>query len=573
MSGRWSRFTPLGLAAWLVVACAAPGQSGGTSGSASQTSGPKTLRLAMHTSNEPVGSLAGWGASTTVSSNDMNFVFHAGLTTTEPSERTVPWIARKVPSISDGDWKLLPDGGMEVTWKLRPDVKWHDGTPLTSKDFALGLEIRLDPTLAISQTGVEQVTGVSTPDDETLVVTYRAPYIYANVSQPGQIRAVPAHLMEEPYRRGMGEAFLNLPYWHLEFVGLGPYRLGDWVLGSQMEALAFDDYFLGRPKIDRLVIRYIGDVNVMYLGLNAGELDMVPMGAFQADLFARIKQEYEASGKGNALAVFAGTRNYKFQFRYPELPWATDVRIRRALTHMLDRQALSDNLVAGQGGLADTVVSPSNPVFPILKEMGLATYPYDPAQAQRLMAEAGWQKASDGPYRSPGGETLPLTVAARDTAAGVLEVQAIANLYSSEGIEATSTTTGKGGAGTLRNEEEATNRGIFGLPLRESHASFVVFKSNQIPTPPRWLGGNNGAYSNPEYDRLYDASLLAFDVSERNRLLASALKLLAEDAVAIDLFYHMAMQTVVYRKGIRGPGPTSTEQLAVAWNIHMWEMD
>src|SRR6266511_4406211 len=166
-------------------ACAPPGGGSAGTSSGSQSTGPQTLRMAMHTSNEPVGALASWGANTTVSSNDMNFIFHAGLTMTEPSETTVPWIARKLPTISDGDWRLLPDGGMEVTWKLRPDVKWHDGTPLTAKDFALGLAIRLDPALALLQTGVEQVSGVSTPDDQTLIVSYKAPYIYANVSQPG----------------------------------------------------------------------------------------------------------------------------------------------------------------------------------------------------------------------------------------------------------------------------------------------------------------------------------------------------------------------------------------------------
>jgi len=503
----------------------------------------------------------------------MNFIFHAGLTMTEPSETTVPWIAKKVPTISGGDWRLLTDGQMEVTWQLRPDVKWHDGTPLTSKDFALGLEIRQDPALALVQTGVEQVSGTETPDDQTLVVKYKAPYIYANVSQPGQIRAVPSHLVDEPYRRALGEGFLNLPAWHQDFVGLGPYRLSGWTLGSQIDATASDDYFLGRPKIDRLVIRYMGDVNVMYAALNAGEIDIVPMGAFQADFFSTIKREYDAGGRGTAIAVFAGTRNYKFQMRYPELPYANDVRIRRALTHMLDRKTLVDNLMAGEGGLADTTVSPNNPVFPILKQMGLPSYPYDPAQAQRLMAEAGWQKGSDGTYRSAAGETMPLNVAARDTASGVIEVQAVANLFSKEGIEATSSTTGKAGAGTLRNEEEATNRGLFGLPLREAHSSFVVFKSDQIAAPPRWLGGNNGGYSNGEFDRLYEASLLAFDPGERNRLLAAALKQLADDATAIDLFYSMAMQTVVFRKGVRGPGVTSTEQLAAAWNIPTWELE
>ncbi len=82
------RLMPFVIAASLLLACAAPGP-GGSSSAGPQTTGPKTLRMAMHTSNEPVGSLAGWGSSTAVSSNDMNFVFHAGLTTPQPSEQTV----------------------------------------------------------------------------------------------------------------------------------------------------------------------------------------------------------------------------------------------------------------------------------------------------------------------------------------------------------------------------------------------------------------------------------------------------------------------------------------------------
>jgi len=168
---------------------------------------------------------------------------------------------------------------------------------------------------------------------------------------------------------------------------------------------------------------------------------------------------------------------------------------------------------------------------------------------------------------------MALVVAARDLGPNIREIAAVESMYKQAGIDSTTFVTGKGGSGPLRGEEEHTNRGLFGLPLRETHSAFDVFRSDLIGTAPRWTGGNFGGYSNPEYDRLFNASLLAFNVGERNRLLAGALKILAEDAVAINLFYDMAQQTVVFRKGVRGPVVTSPEQNAAAWNIHSWEMD
>lgn len=557
----------------LLTACAEPAPTGSGQAGGERARAPKTLRIGM--GNEPTGTLAGWGHATGVGTNDMNFIFHAGLTLYDPASNNVPWIARKAPQIADGDWKVAPDGSMELTWKLRPDVKWHDGTPLTAKDFVLGIEIRRDPALAISQTGVEQLAGAAAPDADTLVVTYKAPYIYANISTPGQLRAVPSHIMEDAYRRGEGEALLNLPYWHTEFVGLGPYRLVQWNQGSSMEAAAFDEYFLGRPQIDRLAIRFIPDTNVNYVTLVAGEIDLIPMGAFQADAYARIKQEYEGAGQGKALAVFSGARTYRFQMKYPELPWAGDIRIRRALTHMLDREELGRNLTGGLFGATDIPVSPASPLYSVLKGMGYPTFPHDPALAQRLLAESGWQKGADGMYRSGAGQTMPLTVLVRNTgsfgANNTREGSAITDAFRRAGIDATQD--GSGGGGVLQREQEHTNRGLFALPLRESHESFVAFASAQVGRAPQWNGGNYGGWSNPEYDRLFERSTLSFDASERNRLLSSAIKVLGDEAANVYFFYDMGQQSVVFRNGIRGPVETSPEQFAITWNVHTWEID
>ena len=78
---------------------------------------------------------------------------------------------------------------------------------------------------------------------------------------------------------GDKSAFVNSPYWTTQFVGLGPYRLGQWEQGSFTEGLAFDGYFLGRPKIDRVVIRYISDPNVTVTALLSGQIDLASYGS------------------------------------------------------------------------------------------------------------------------------------------------------------------------------------------------------------------------------------------------------------------------------------------------------
>src|SRR5438067_2110236 len=103
---------------------------------------PKTLRIAMTAEREPKGGIVpiqgslGW--------REYGHAFHAGLTATDPQDNVLPRLAQKMPSVGDGDWKLLPDGQMEVTWKLRPSARWHDGKPLVADDFAFGMRVMQD---------------------------------------------------------------------------------------------------------------------------------------------------------------------------------------------------------------------------------------------------------------------------------------------------------------------------------------------------------------------------------------------------------------------------------------------
>jgi peptide/nickel transport system substrate-binding protein len=141
---------------------------------------------------------------------------------------------------------------MELTWKLRPNAFWHDGTPLKASDFIFGTEVARDPEAVGTPPalGTKLLSEMLAPDDHTFVVRFPQPYVYANLGH--NTPPLPAHHLREAYQRGDRQAFENHAYWTSEFIGLGPYKLARWERGSFLEGLANDQYFLGRPKIDRL---------------------------------------------------------------------------------------------------------------------------------------------------------------------------------------------------------------------------------------------------------------------------------------------------------------------------------
>jgi ABC-type transport system substrate-binding protein len=227
----------------LASACARPGPTQPAEAAKPAPAGPKVLRIGMY-EGEPQTGIALFGGSLVFSRGGIDapehaFTFHAGLTVYNERGDITPWIAQKVPTIEDGDWQVFPDGQMELTWKLRPEVKWHDGTSATAADFVFGAQITQDRDMPLRRgEPAGLISSVSAPDRYTLVVRWKSLYPEANVSGPTDIPGVPAHLMEELYRAGDKQAFINSRYWTSEFVGIGAYRLGDWEPGAHLESRA-----------------------------------------------------------------------------------------------------------------------------------------------------------------------------------------------------------------------------------------------------------------------------------------------------------------------------------------------
>src|SRR5436309_2018208 len=163
-TGPFRRLTLLGAAAMVVLAgCARSAPSTPPSGAETPAVAgpPKTVRIDNRKENTAGISIF---ATNNASQRETTWTFHAGLTAYDNQGNLVGRLAAKVPSVADGDWKVNQDGTMDVTWKLKPNLTWHDGAPLTADDVAFGYQMYLDKDLPTQRTGgvdlVREVTAV-----------------------------------------------------------------------------------------------------------------------------------------------------------------------------------------------------------------------------------------------------------------------------------------------------------------------------------------------------------------------------------------------------------------------------
>jgi peptide/nickel transport system substrate-binding protein len=293
------------------------------------------------------------------------------------------------PALAES-WEVSEDG-LTYTFNLRQDVVWHDGEPFTAADVVFTYDAVLNEANAIDwrsnllQDG-EPVTYEAT-DDYTVVVTLNRPDATALTSLA--IPIVPEHAFTSI-------DMVDAPYNTSNAVATGPFRIVEWNTGENVVLEANPDYWRGAPCLDRLVVRFISGVNNVANALLAGEVD-----------FARID--------GADLTPFENNPDFVIEtaprdlMRYVgfnvQSELYSDPAVRRALAIGLDRQAVIDVAAGGYGILPDSVFNRA--VFSY--EEGRNTqYPYDQAQAQELLTEAGWTDSDGNGFLDKDGTELTM---------------------------------------------------------------------------------------------------------------------------------------------------------------------
>jgi ABC-type transport system substrate-binding protein len=164
---------------------------------------------------------------------------------------------------------------METTWKLRPNVFWHDGAPFSAEDLLFTAAVLRDPRVPEFRTEANDwVEGVDAPNASTVIVRWDRPFIWADTFFSHELTPpLPRHLLESAYRDDPS-SLAQLPYWAEQYVGTGPYRVREWVRGSHALPGANEGYVLGRPKIDVVEVRFIPDSNSRLANVFSGAVEL-----------------------------------------------------------------------------------------------------------------------------------------------------------------------------------------------------------------------------------------------------------------------------------------------------------
>jgi peptide/nickel transport system substrate-binding protein len=470
----------------------------------------------------------------------------------------LPALAAESPSREKGTWTLNPDGTSESILRIRRGVKWHDGVEFTVHDLIFARTVALDreiPYEGRSQPG--RILRMEPLDDYTVKVTYRVWEPEADSVDAQNQWPMPRHILEEVYNTDK-QRFINHPYWNVGFVGLGPYKIVNFVLGSHMDLTANDEYVLGKPKIKNITIRFFQDPNVLVAALLSGDVHMTLHGAssdggLSMDDGIVLGNRWKATSEGKAIfhqrriALLAVQMNPEFQ-----RPLALrDLRVRQALLHAIDRQALVDQILSGFSEVAHAWLPADAPDYPSFVD-AITRYDYDPARAQALLRDAGWQRGSDSALRDNSGQRFELEyrAAGRDEQK---TATVVADHWKRLGPDVQLLFIP--GARQDDNEWMAKFPGIRAHVMVAEPVGGAIhrYSCTRVPAPGNnWLyqSTNPGGYCDPEMERHWAAVEEAFPFNARMEPFKEMMRIALRDLPYLPLFFQS--EVVAVRSNVVG---------------------
>lgn len=564
------RIAIAGLLASLAVGACGPAQPNSADGSRNSPDVgtpqlPHTLNIIMRV--EPPEILEGAVDRSAVHKP----LFTATLGAWDLQEAPFPILAASVPQLNTDAWTVFAGGRMETVYQLRPGLVWHDGVPLTADDFVFtrAVEVaRVEWGLSRPTAEYRQMEEVEARDSSTVVIRWRRPYSQAAAPE---LIPYPRHILEPVLAQGQAETFGNHPYWNTEWIGAGPFRIDRWERGAFIEGVAFDRYALGRPKIDRVHVTWGDDPNANFTRLLAGDADIALDGAILFQQASILKQQWNSPTSGTVMLNPTSLRYIQVQARPAYLnPGAlADVRVRKAILHLIDRPTLAQAIVEDQSMVADTIPPRTVPYYAAV-ERAITAYPFDARRADQLLMDAGFRKGADGFYVNGADERLSPEV--RGVARGQEEQDTtiVTGSLRDAGINAAMLL-----LPSSRRAVDDEMKGTFpaltlnnntlqrGLGLDKWHSSNIGSPETN------WVGTNRSGWANREFDRLHELWTTTLDGGEANQHLVRMMALLSEELPSLPLYDNF--QVVAHASRVRGPQPITPDSTRYG-NIHEWEI-
>ncbi|MPZ15075.1 MAG: hypothetical protein GEU73_11735 [Chloroflexi bacterium] len=546
---------------FVVAACMGPPAPGGQQGAQAvtgQTTTPqRTLVVAVRgeppsIADLPIASFSGL-------LDRPKALFNAELDFKDEREIPHPYLAEALPQLNTDTWTVSPDGRMQTTYHLKPNLTWHDGTPLTSSDFMFAHQLYSNPDFGQSGTPpISEVESVTAPDSQTIVIHWKGLYADAAVLED-RFPPLPKHILEEPSRTLDVEALAALPYWSTEYVGLGPYRVSNWPSGTFIEGQSFDGYVFGKPKIDQIKVEFIPDAQTALANVQAGTVHYVSDYVLTVSDGQVLEQQWAQDKGGEVLYSPSTIRYTSFQLRpeYVETPALLDVRVRRAVAHAIDAKTAVEVLTGGKGVSTDTLTPPRVDYYAQI-EGAIQKHPYDPNQAQQLMEEAGYKKGSDGFFVGADNQHLQFSVSSTSGVRNETVAATYADNLKRSGFDVSQSVVS---LAQLRLPESSAV--VPGLQIRGGNNSYRNYTGGAIPRPENhWQGANYCGWNSPDYDQAFQGWLTTLAQSDRIKQIAVMERVISDQVPIIPHFFDpqvdprvAALQGPVARQTPNSGGP------------------
>lgn len=553
----------------MMVACAAPTEAPKPAATvAAPTAAPKPTEAAGPKKGGTITMVAwqepehlNWELGTQTVLGDVADFWSEGLLNTNEKGEWFPVLATEVPTTKNGG---VSADGKTITYKLRKDVKWHDGSTFTCEDVQFTLKVIKTPNNgALHTSQFAEVDAVECPDPNTAVIKLKNFYsAWLTLFNGNYLAAL------FPKTAGKPEdlktwAFNRMP------IGTGPFKVTEFVTGDHITLVRNESYWQpGKPYLDKVIIRIVPSSEVAKQLMKNGEADIM-WNNTEADLpevekMTNVKLFSALQPGGERLILNSVKPGDPADNKTPH-PILGDVKVRQAIAYGIDKKTIIDKLLFGKAlpGSSEMNADPFNCTE-------IKAYPFDQAKAKQLLDEAGWKAGADG-IRTKDGQRLRLKY--QTTTGNKLredsQVLIVENMKA-VGIEffvenqPSSLLLGGWAANSPRKKGNydilmyTTNSSI------DPHSQMLTyFTSKSIPSPENQGGVNYSRWNDPETDKLVEQAGSIPDWPQRKDLYCKAAARVVDGATHIYLYQRYKLHSF----NVRVQGWIPTPWLGPAWNV------
>lgn len=443
-------------------------------------------------------------------------------------------------------WQVSADK-KTITFHLKPNMQWADGKPLTSQDVLFTWQVMTDDnTRTPYGADYKLVKQASAPDALTFVVSYAQPYAPA-LDSWASMHVLPKHLLQ-------GKDINNTDFARHP-IGSHYYQLDSWNNGESISLVRNPLASQGPPNIERLLSRIIPDKAAQFLELMADNIDSMGLNSVQ---YARIfPARAELNQKFNLYKELGNSYTY-FGFNLKRKPF-NDIRVRKAFNYAIDKQEIIDGVLLGLGEPVSSPYKPgtrwSNP--------NLSPYPYDPAKAKALLAEAGYIDHDGDGVVDKDGQALRFEILTNQNKEREMTAVLIQRRLKDVGVDV-----------SIRVVEWATfisrfiktgdfSAVVLGWGLGQEPDQFNIWHSSQQqPGQFNFIG-----YHNAQVDALLEAGRLELNPDARQKIYHQFAELLYQDSPIVYLYAGYGLPAIHKRvKGIDNPAPPA----GIGHNAYQW---